>query len=60
VTDRKRGTFGHAPTRKDSPAYEDRGGHSPKAKTVDVKQVVSELPKGPAPAASKKADSERK
>lgn len=30
---------------------DDRGGHSPKPKTADVKQIVSQLPNGPAPAA---------
>jgi hypothetical protein len=33
---------------------EEVGGHSPKRQTVDIKQVVSRLPKGPAPGAAKK------
>jgi post-segregation antitoxin (ccd killing protein) len=33
---------------------EEVGGHSPKRQTVDIKQVVSRLPKGPAPGATKK------
>lgn len=44
--------------RKKAKQFEEMGGHSPKAKTVDIKQVVSRLPKGPAPGASKKPPSE--
>lgn len=62
-----KGSFGHSPKarRLHEPAHppagdEDRGGHSPKAKTADVKQIVSQLPTGPAPAAPKQADTPSK